>query len=238
MSMSADAFRRPKGSKAGHPAVSGPGKGGAAKCDARRNLAASLFPLVLGLAATAAQAGKGSWSVGIRFGVPLCGPPCGYRPCYGWGYGLRYYPRVYPVYVEPAPMLVQPPPVIVQPPPVLQSAPPLPTTAPAVAQTTAAQPNTAEVDRHLQLLANPDEQVRADSVMQLGRLRAERAVEPLTATLAGDRSPMVREAAARALGLIGSPRGLTALKRAVVADNERDVRYSCQFAIDVIQTGR
>lgn len=74
--------------------------------------------------------------------------------------------------------------------------------------------------------------------MHLGRIRATQAVEPLTATLAGDRSPAVREAAARALGLIGSPKGLTALKRAVVADNDRDVRHSCQFAIDVIQTGR
>jgi HEAT repeat protein len=102
------------------------------------------------------------------------------------------------------------------------------------AATTASSP--VDEDRYLRQLADPDERVRTDSVMQLGRMRSTRAVEPLTATLAGDRSPAVREASARALGLIGSQRALTALKRAVVADNDRDVRQSCQFSIDVIQT--
>src|SRR5262249_42505854 len=157
---------------------------------------------------------------------------CCYRPCYGWGFGVGYYPAAYPVYVAPAPVVVQPAPVIVQPPPVLQPAPALPAApVPAVVPTASAQVNPADEDRYLRQLADPDERVRADRVMQLGRLRSTRAVEPLTATLAGDRSPTVREASARALGLIGSQKALTALKRAVVADNDRDVRHSCQFSI-------
>jgi HEAT repeat protein len=107
---------------------------------------------------------------------------------------------------------------------------------PAVTPTAGVQVNAPDEERCLRQLTDPDERVRADSAMQLGRARSTRAVEPLTASLAGDRSPAVREASARALGLIGSSRALTALKRAVVADNDRDVRQSCQFSIEVIQT--
>ena len=74
--------------------------------------------------------------------------------------------------------------------------------------------------------------------MQLGRGRAAQAVDPLAATLAGDRSPVVREAAARALGLIGSSAALPALQQAASADPDHDVRHSAGFAIDVIQSGR
>src|SRR5262249_5883046 len=71
---------------------------------------------------------------------------------------------------------------------------------------------------------------------ELGRMKADRAIDPLLAALAGDRSPVVRDAAARALGLIGSPRALTALLHAAQADNDRDVRHSAPFAVEVIQT--
>jgi hypothetical protein len=198
------------------------------------------------LVGTPVQAG---WSVGVRFNVP--GYYGYYRP---WG-GYYYY-QPYPVYVAPPPVYVAPP-VVVQPTPVYQpvypvpavpgpvaptraaAAPvaPAPAVAPAVAQTTASALS-GETQRLLQLLADPDDKVRADSVLQLGRLRATQAVDPLAATLAGDRSPVVREAAARALALIGSPRALAALQRAAQADPDRDVRHSSQFAIDVIQTGR
>jgi HEAT repeat protein len=63
-------------------------------------------------------------------------------------------------------------------------------------------------------------------------------VDPLAATLAGDRSPAVRDAAARALGLIASPQALPALERAAQADADRDVRRSAQFAVEVIQANR
>jgi HEAT repeat protein len=72
--------------------------------------------------------------------------------------------------------------------------------------------------------------------VQLGRLRATQAVEPITRLLSSDRSPVVREAAARGLGLIGSPASLPALQQAAQADQDREVRASARFAVDVIQS--
>jgi hypothetical protein len=189
-------------------------------------------------------AAQGGWSVGVRFHVPVGGYHHHWHP-YGH-YGYHY--RPYPVYVAPPPVYVAPP-VVLQPAPVVQPVYPAPTYAPAprpTAQPVAPATNPApaqvassgEAARLLALLADPDEKVRADAAVQLGRLKASQAVDPLAATLAGDRSPVVREAAARALALIGSSRGLAALKRAALADADRDVRHSAQFAIDVIQTGR
>lgn len=184
----------------------------------------------------------GHWSVGIGIGVPVYRP----YPCYGPYYGGYYYRPYYPVYVAPAPVVVQPAPVVQQvpvvqqptyvtPPPATSSAAPAPipiTTTSAL--TVEARPG--DVDYHLRQLTNPDERARADSVMQLGKMRAYRAVDPLAATLAGDVSPTVRESAARALGLIGSASALPALQRAAQADSDRDVRRSAQFASDVIQS--
>ncbi|HEV3256221.1 MAG TPA: HEAT repeat domain-containing protein [Gemmataceae bacterium] len=185
---------------------------------------------LLGLSGHQAQAGHGHWGVGINIGGPVC-----YHP-WGWDYG--YYYRPYPVYVAPPPVIIQSAPVL-QPVPVAQPVYQAPPPRPVVAQAPpAADGSEADVERHLQLLADPDERVRADSVMQLGRMRAQRAVDPLAATLAGDRSPTVRDAAARALGLIGSPQAIPALQRAAQADNDRDVRHSAQFAIDVVQSNR
>src|SRR5581483_12359107 len=185
------------------------------------------FAAAAGLALT--QAAEASppvrWSVGINFG----GPPI-YRPYPYYGpYGPRYYYRPYPVIVEPAPVIVQQPaPVYVQPAPTTVVVP-----APAPNTTTKFTPVSTTppaVDQYLQLLSNSEESTRRDAVMELGRLKAEAAVDPLTATLAGDASPVVRDAAARALGLIGSPRALTALIHAAQADQDRDVRRSAQFA--------
>jgi HEAT repeat protein len=63
-------------------------------------------------------------------------------------------------------------------------------------------------------------------------------VGPLSALLTSDRSPAVRETAARALGLIGSPQAVTALTRAAQADTDRDVRRSAQFAVEVIEVNQ
>jgi HEAT repeat protein len=95
-----------------------------------------------------------------------------------------------------------------------------------------------DISGYLQQLRDPDEHVRSDSVLQLGRLKIVSAVDPVAATLAGDRSALVREAAARSLGLMGSPKALPALQHAALADPDRDVRHSAQFAVDVIQSGR
>ena len=199
-----------------------------------------------GLALTGAGADlQAGWSVGVRLGVPV----------YYGGWGPYYYPYYpyypyRPVYVAPPPLVVESAPVVAQPVPVLPPAPVSVSGVQAVSQTApSALPPTIvrsqaqdvaqpDISRYLQQLRDPDERVRADSVLQLGRLRALAAVDPLAATLAGDRSPLVREAAARGLGLIGSPKALPALQHAALADPDRDVRHSAQFAVDVVQSGR
>jgi HEAT repeat protein len=95
-----------------------------------------------------------------------------------------------------------------------------------------------EVDGYLQQLANGDDRGRADAAIRLGRLHAARAVEALTRSLEQDRCPAVRDAAARALGLIASPSSLGALQRAAQADDDRDVRHSAGFAAEVIRANR
>jgi hypothetical protein len=187
---------------------------------------------LMGFLGTASPApAHGGVSVGIGIGIPV------YRPWCGCGY---YYRPYYPVYVPP-PVYIAPAPVVLQPAPVVQPAYQIPAPAPAPAVTTAsaqypaADNRQAETERNLQLLADPDERVRLGSVLQLGRSRADRAVDPLAATLAGDRTPAVREAAARSLGLLGSPKALPALYQAAQSDSDHDVRQSAKFAIDVIQ---
>lgn len=204
----------------------------------RGSLRSALGLLGLLLVAGAAQARV---FVGVGIGIPVWGPPC----C-GWGWRAYYYapviytppPVVYtppPVVVtQPAPTIIQPAPTVIQSPPATSAAPanPVPPTAVSVSSPQ------VEIEGWLQRLSHPDEGVRREAALQLGRLRAAQAVDPLAATLAGDRSPTVREAAARALGMIGSPQALPALERAAQADPDRDVRYSAQFAVDIIQSRR
>lgn len=162
--------------------------------------------------------------------------------------------------VQPAPVVVAQPAAVVQPVPAVQSnAPPSPAPssseelAPPGKPVSAVQPVTTtpplqpvsvraggeerqvEISQYLRQLSDPDEGVRMQGVTQLGRLKAHRAVDALAATLAGDRSPAVREAAARSLGIIGTPKALPALQRAARADSDHDVRRSAQFSIEIIQ---
>lgn len=175
--------------------------------------------------------------VGVAIGV---GFPLGcYRPYCGYGY-YCYRPYYYPaVYVAPPPVVVEAAPVA-QPVAVLQPVPsapptPAPSTQPVVRAAASADQN-AEADRYLQHLNNPDERSRSEAMLQLGRMRAARAIEPLTRALSTDQSPVAREAAARALGLIAAPSSLQALQEAAQADNDRDVRNSARFAADVIRS--
>jgi HEAT repeat protein len=105
--------------------------------------------------------------------------------------------------------------------------------APAVATSAHAE---AEIDACIQQLRSPEEKVRADALVQLGRLRADRATGPMIKTLNDDPSPAVREAAARGLGLIGQATALAALQRAALDDSDREVRHSASFAADVIRS--
>jgi hypothetical protein len=180
----------------------------------------------LGLGTSPAWAGH--FAIGFNIGVPVF-----YRPFYPYPYYGYYYYRPYPVY--PYPVYFAPPAVVVQPAPAVQAVPlaqpSCPASAPRPATVNAGQ---AEIERHLHALADANEQVRSESALQLGRLRAAEAIDSLVATLAGDSKAGVREAAARALGLIGSQKALPALQQAAQADSDPMVRHSAQFSIDVI----
>jgi HEAT repeats len=94
----------------------------------------------------------------------------------------------------------------------------------------------ADVDQVLQILSSPRERDRIEAAIILGRNKVAKAIEPLQRTLAGDTSPRAREAAARALGLLGDRSALKALDMAAQADDDRDVRHSAQFAAESIRT--
>jgi hypothetical protein len=178
----------------------------------------------LGLAlAPEAKAWHGGWSVGIRIGGPIYVGP--------W-YPYPYYYQPYPVYVAPAPVVVEQVPA-----PRVASAYAAPAPA-VVARSQSPDVTRVDTDRYVQALKDANESIRIESVMQLGRMKADGAIDPIAATLAGDRSPAVREAAARALGLIGSPHALPALQHAAQADSDRDVRHSAQFAVDIVNANR
>jgi hypothetical protein len=205
-----------------------------------------LFLAVLCLGAPIATSEAHAWwRVGVNIGIPICP-----GPCYPWGY--YYHP--YPYYVAPAPVVVvpaaAPAAVAVQPVPaaaVVQSAP-APTVTPVATSPTPAvgPPPTVVQANHsdgvvrieglLQQLSQPQENVRRDAALDLGRLKAAKAVDPLVRMLATDNSPVVRDAAARALGLIASPASLNALIQAAQVDSDRDVRHSAQFAVEIIRT--
>jgi hypothetical protein len=210
----------------------------------------SLFLAAFAVLSVAGGSTEAGWGVRIGIGFPIYAGPYYYHP-----YCYRPY---YPVYVEPVPIVVQPATVYqpvpvapayrnAEPPAAPETMPaPRPAQQPSVAPTAATGPprtldqRQLDIDNNLRLLADSSEKVRADAAMHLGRLRAQRAIDPLAATLAGDGSPAVREAAARSLGLIGSTKALPALRRAAEVDSDKDVRHSAAFAVDVVQvtTGR
>jgi len=201
------------------------------------------------------------WTVqaGVAIGVGVgFGGPC-YRPYYPYGVGVYYRPGPYyyyppPLYVAPAPVVVAPAPVVVAQPVVAQPVvpaipattssgaspePPLAVPAeptPLPPPTPLAAARGGELEGLLHQLNSGDERVRADAAVQLGRMRASRGVGPLIRLLKEDRSAMVREAAARGLGLIGESNALAALQHAAQADDDRDVRHSASFAADVIRS--
>jgi hypothetical protein len=198
--------------------------------------------LLAGLIVAAAVSGA---QAGVRVGVGIgIGFPC-YRPCY-------YAP--YPYYYYPAPVVVAAPvvaaPVAVAAPTAVVAASPAPAvavpaapapapTAVAVAEgaTTAIPPlSPVSTSQDVNALSDPNAQVRAEACIRIGRGKDHNAVPPLIRVLREDSSPAAREAAARALGLIGSPRSLNALQTAAQADDDRDVRRSASFAAEVIRS--
>lgn len=197
---------------------------------------------------------------GVYLGVGFGGPGYYYRPYgwnRGWGYGF-YRPYGFGVVAAPPLVVVGAPPVFVQqpavvqqpvvvqptytqPPPPSQAPAPLPMPTPSTSNAapdvlpTAAVGGGSDIDAALQQLRSGDEQIRADAAVRLGRLRAEQAIGPIVKALNSDSSPKVREAAARGLGLIGSPTSLSALQYAAQADDDREVRHSASFAAETIR---
>jgi hypothetical protein len=179
------------------------------------------------LAAGSATAGV-NWSIGVRLGFPF------YGPCYA-----PYY-RPYPVVIAPAPVVLAPAqyvqPVPVAPAPayapaaIAEAAPPAPPPVPTVR---AARPASEAPD--LAGLNDPSDRVRRDAILALARRKDRRALEPIARLLREDQSAEVREAAARGLGLIGSPASLPALQNAAQVDDDRDVRRSAAFSAEVIR---
>ena len=127
-----------------------------------------------------AQAG-----VRLGLGINLGGPGYYYNPY--WGYPYYYY-RPYPVYVTTPGVVVQPAPVY-QTAPVVQpaysspaEAAPPPTLVPPPSSASPTQPTAWAPDgaeAQLQRLNSPDDAARADAAVQLGRMKATRAVAPL-----------------------------------------------------------
>jgi hypothetical protein len=207
--------------------------------------------ILLGLTPFAQKAQ--AW-VGVRIGigVPLYVGPGPYY--YGYGYPYYYPPAV----VVPAPQVVyQTAPVAAAPQVVTQTPPPAVAVAPAPAQSealpapraiavpastplanviTVSNQASPEIDALVRQLSQASETARRDAALQLGRLKANSAVDALANLLAKDSSPLARDGAARALGLIASPASLKALIYAAQADDDREVRHSAQFAVEVIRS--
>jgi len=156
---------------------------------------------------------------------------------YGYGpgiyLGVGFYPG-YGYYGDYPLAIAVPPPVAVVPAPVLVS-PPAASQAPPLPLQELDQRELPAPDPGLKQLNDPSPSARVEAVMRLGRSRVQSAVPSLIQLLSRDSSAQVREAAARALGLIGSPQALSALQTAGLADDDPEVRHSAQFAIEVVR---
>jgi hypothetical protein len=189
-----------------------------------------------------AQAHPTRIGIGINLFPPIYVGPGPYHYHHHHPYPYRY---AYPYYYAPPAVIVQAPPIVVgSAPAVTQSPAPVVVEAPPAFNAIPSAPSVVPVrndpptrmDMLLQQLSDPNESLRRDAALDLGRMKAQRAVDPLVHLLSKDTSPQVREAAARGLGLIGSSRSLNALIYAAQADNDRDVRHTAQFAVEVIRT--
>src|SRR5205823_3891479 len=92
--------------------------------------------------------------------------------------------------------------------PPMASATPLPTVTNVIPVSNQAS---SQVDGLIRQLSQTSDTARRDTALQLGRLKANSAVDALSNMLAKDTSPIARDGAARALGLIASPTSLKAL---------------------------
>ncbi|MDA2923644.1 HEAT repeat domain-containing protein [Acidobacteria bacterium AH-259-L09] len=83
----------------------------------------------------------------------------------------------------------------------------------------------------LNTLSDHSPKVRAEAALALGRLGTHEGVSPLSRMLLEDPVPLVRDAAAQALGNIADDRALTALREGL-ADLDYDARRSATLALE------
>ncbi|MHC5009861.1 MAG: HEAT repeat domain-containing protein [Planctomycetota bacterium] len=92
----------------------------------------------------------------------------------------------------------------------------------------------AEVDRWIERLRDPNENIRFSATLELGRLKSLRATEPLLGVLKGDRDFYVRLGAATALGDIRACDAVPALIDRLNDDKDALVRTAANDALRLI----
>lgn len=85
----------------------------------------------------------------------------------------------------------------------------------------------------LKLLSHPKPKVRTQAIAALSKWRDRRAVTPLVLRLK-DAQPSVRAMAAHALGNIGDPEAIPALKAVVRDDRDKKVRHHAERSLHVL----
>ncbi len=80
--------------------------------------------------------------------------------------------------------------------------------------------------------------LRRNAAVALGNSLDRAAVPPLTEALRDDPHPLVRGHSAWALGRIGSPQAVSALKRRLTIERDRDVRAEIDAALEPYAAGR
>jgi HEAT repeat protein len=97
--------------------------------------------------------------------------------------------------------------------------------------------NPRAIPRLLECLSDSDTMVRCIASEALGALKAKEAEDAVTAALQ-DPEPYVRESAARSLSLFGDveaiPRIRQALRKALEAETDREVRLSAAYSLLVL----
>jgi ATP-dependent DNA helicase RecQ len=94
----------------------------------------------------------------------------------------------------------------------------------------------AHVPELVAALNHENGNVRRIAASALGKLRDQRAVEPLMALLSAEEKPQVRQYAVKALGAIGDPRAWTLLES--IAGDEREMDYTRKAALGALEKAR